>query len=379
MCHMTTFFVKIVLDLAQQLCFHTGVMGNRVTLEEISRMLGLSRNTVSKAINGNSSVNPETRKKVLDLARELNYKAFLINDQVNGTDRIAIMVLSDRSRQDTQWTSILFGIESIIRKKDAILQLKLISPHDLLVKDIPVEVRQKSVSGVILVGIYDREYVRAITDCGMTIISIDSFTKSRSESFYCDVIMPESYFPFYTLTKELISEGYSRLGFVGDINLKASLNECWNGFRTALTDASLPLNENLSIVQQHYAATESCAAFVQPWTRQWFNTLLPSLEELPEVFVCGEESVAVNLTAALRETGKHVQQDLVVTTVGRIADVSIVDPDSPILLVDTEEIGKRAAETLFWRVGNPGRPFGVTYVPSFLKYVRQHTTANGLA
>lgn len=370
---MTTKFVENELDLLQLLCFHTRSMSTRVTMEELSRILGLSRNTVSKAINGNASVNPETRKKVLDLARELNYKAFLINDQVNGTDRVAIMALSDRSRQDNQWTSILFGIESIIRKKDAILQLKLISPHDLLVQDIPVEVRTKSVSGVILVGIYDKEYVHAIANCGMTVVSIDSFTKGRSESFYCDVIMPDSYFPFYSLTKELITEGFSRLGFVGDINLKASLNECWNGFRTALTDDSLPLDENLSIIKQHYAATESCAAFVQPWTRQWFSTLLPSLQALPEVFVCGEESIATNLAAALKESGKHIPQDILVTTVGRLADMSLIDPGAPILLLDTEEIGKRAAETLFWRVGNPERPFGVTYVPSFLRFTHQHS------
>jgi LacI family transcriptional regulator len=47
---------------------------SKVSLTKISEMLGMSKSTVSKALNNYADVSPSTRKKVQDLADELNYK-----------------------------------------------------------------------------------------------------------------------------------------------------------------------------------------------------------------------------------------------------------------------------------------------------------------
>ena len=46
----------------------------KVSLTKISEILGMSKSTVSKALNNYADVSPITRKKVQDLANELNYK-----------------------------------------------------------------------------------------------------------------------------------------------------------------------------------------------------------------------------------------------------------------------------------------------------------------
>jgi len=46
----------------------------KVSLTKISEILGISKSTVSKALNNYADVSPITRKKVQDLANELNYK-----------------------------------------------------------------------------------------------------------------------------------------------------------------------------------------------------------------------------------------------------------------------------------------------------------------
>jgi LacI family transcriptional regulator len=47
---------------------------SKVSLTKISKILGMSKSTVSKALNNYADVSPDTKKKVLDLAEELNYK-----------------------------------------------------------------------------------------------------------------------------------------------------------------------------------------------------------------------------------------------------------------------------------------------------------------
>jgi DNA-binding LacI/PurR family transcriptional regulator len=45
-----------------------------VTLADIARELGVSKMTVSRAINNDPLVNAETRERVLEVARRLNYQ-----------------------------------------------------------------------------------------------------------------------------------------------------------------------------------------------------------------------------------------------------------------------------------------------------------------
>ena len=44
------------------------------TIREISEVVGVSIATVSKVLNGKRGVNTETRKKILDVAKDLNYR-----------------------------------------------------------------------------------------------------------------------------------------------------------------------------------------------------------------------------------------------------------------------------------------------------------------
>ena len=51
-------------------------MGTRVTIQDIADELGISRNTVSKAINNTGILADATRDKVLKKAMEMGYKQF---------------------------------------------------------------------------------------------------------------------------------------------------------------------------------------------------------------------------------------------------------------------------------------------------------------
>jgi LacI family transcriptional regulator len=48
--------------------------GRRVTLKDVARAAGVSHQTVSRAINGKGEIDPETQRRVLDVARPLRYR-----------------------------------------------------------------------------------------------------------------------------------------------------------------------------------------------------------------------------------------------------------------------------------------------------------------
>ena len=51
-------------------------MADRITIQDIADALGISRNTVSKAINNTGILADATREKVLKKAAEMGYKQF---------------------------------------------------------------------------------------------------------------------------------------------------------------------------------------------------------------------------------------------------------------------------------------------------------------
>src|SRR5215218_6602400 len=47
--------------------------GDRVTIRQLAHLSGVSVGTVSRALNGYTDVNPETRERIVRLAEELDY------------------------------------------------------------------------------------------------------------------------------------------------------------------------------------------------------------------------------------------------------------------------------------------------------------------
>ena len=76
-------------------------MANRVTLQDIADALGISRNTVSKAINNTGILADSTREKVLKKAMEMGYKQFSYVTVVNANKpALSLSCFSKRTQRN---------------------------------------------------------------------------------------------------------------------------------------------------------------------------------------------------------------------------------------------------------------------------------------
>ncbi|MFI5930622.1 LacI family DNA-binding transcriptional regulator [Actinoplanes sp. NPDC051494] len=71
-----------------------GAGARRVTLRDVAKLAGVSHQTVSRAINDKGEIDPETRRRVLDAARELRYRPsrFARGLVSSGTTTIGLLV-----------------------------------------------------------------------------------------------------------------------------------------------------------------------------------------------------------------------------------------------------------------------------------------------
>ena len=337
-------------------------MKRKATTSDIARMTGLSRTTVSKALNGHPSVPPATRQRVLDAAARLHYKHYRPSPDATrrepslpaawGMRTIAVLVPSSLARAGSKgyWVDVLQGIEESTRRRGWTMVLHFVTPEDLESLALPRSLRETHVDGVIMAGITRLAYVRAVAGLDLPVVLIDHDSAARTEDAVFDIVLMESEQSVRDLTAGLIGLGHRRIGFIGDIGDCLSFMERWNGFRLAMADAHLPFDP-------------SCCA-VAPKPGRYFDAAevaeaLAAMPRLPTAFVCANDLVALRTIQALGRMGLKVPRDLSVTGFDAMDMDTDALPDGLRLVsvrIDAVRIGSRALEQLALRMELPDRP-----------------------
>jgi len=337
-------------------------MKRKATTSDIARLLGLSRTTVSKALNGHPSVPPATRRRVLEAAAQLHYKHYRPSPTANRTDpagpfdaglrTIAVLVRSSLARSGSKgyWVDVLQGVEESTRRRGWNMVLHFVTPEDLASLALPRSLAEARVDGVIIAGITRLAYVRAVAGLGLPAVLIDHDSAATAEDAVFDTVLMESERSVCDLTARLIALGHRRIGFIGDIGDCLSFTERWNGFRLAMADAGLPVDP-------------ACCA-VAPKPRHYFDgaevaEALAAMPHLPTAFVCANDVVAIRTIQALGRMGLEVPRDVSVAGFDAMETDTGALPDGISLAsvrIDAVRVGSRAFEQLALRMEQPDRP-----------------------
>ncbi len=106
------------------------------------------------------------------------------------------------------------------------------------------------------------------------------------------------------ITEHLIAQGHRRIAFLGDEPFAESVHNRWLGYREALQQASLPIEDRLTVLP--YGRSEPA-----------FGEYVRLLRDAgPTAVVCSNDGVASTLLLRLRADGTRVPEDLAVTGFG---------------------------------------------------------------
>lgn len=82
-----------------------------ITQKEIAEKLGISRTTVARAINGSPLIKEETKKKVMELVKEMNYEKNIIGSSLAGKKYKKVYCLVIKSKNQFYTHEIIRGLE----------------------------------------------------------------------------------------------------------------------------------------------------------------------------------------------------------------------------------------------------------------------------
>lgn len=315
-----------------------------MNLEDIARLAGVSRSTVSRVINDDPRVSKAVRARVKAIIAEHNYHpnaaARSLASRRSRVIGLLIPVIASKIFSDPWFPIMIQGCMDACQDHDLGLMLLMESETDpdAARRLIERSLRGRHLDGVVvatsmiegtsydLLGDRDFPYVviGRVPNGDATWVDIDNVDAA------------------YQATIHLLSHGRRRAAMIaGPPSLVASLDRI-EGFRRATEEAGIP-------------ATVHTASFDQ---REAYETTLELLagDDPPDAIFAGSDVMAVGILQAARRLRRDVPRDLGVMGFDdiqpdRVSPMGISNVHQPV-----RDLGRRAVELLNERIANPVAP-----------------------
>ena len=313
----------------------------------IAKELHLSRNTVSKVLNGLPGITEATRKRVLDKAAELNYHHPVVaheqqavpEDQNKLNYDIAFLCHAD-TFTGSFWAEVMKSMERYLDKFHCTTRFVVILPEYEEFLTYPTTLLSKSPDGIVMAGVFDSSYYKHIAALSLPLLSYDTAPGLFANNQLCDVVMVENTAATYTLTEALIHKGHNRIAFAGDRDSCQSFYERWQGYHQAMADNGKPeLLLDFKYTTEYYSTAD-------------FSRQLSGLKELPTAFVCANDSIA-HSAYMLCFPPYQIYRDLDVTGFDNTRAFIASIPHCSTVDIRLDELGQALGESILWRIQNP--------------------------
>ena len=302
----------------------------RLQMADVARLAGVSVSTVSRALSGSPLVNRETRERIGQLARSLNYSINLgaQNLRLQKNQTIAVVVPYDANAR--QHISDPFFLSIVGAIADALTD----RGYDMLLSRVDAE-RLDSAAGLYhsgkaigLVIIGQWRHHDQLNDMAARKVPVVVWGGQLPQQLYCTV-GGDNTAGGWQATRHLVQQGCQRIAFIGDAQLpEVGLRH--RGYVRALEEAGLPADPALALP----VPFEILAA------RQALDRLCASGAEFDGVMACSD-LLALQTVQALRAVGRSVPGDVAVVgyddmPVATYSDPPLTTVHQPVALAGAE-------------------------------------------
>ncbi len=203
-----------------------------ITIKEIAKLANVSQSTVSKALNDKPDVNSETKRKIIELAKQYDFvpNAFGKGLKKRTTENIGVIFCREHQPLSGNpfYSRVLEGIESEIGMNNYNLLLHLIPECNQ--DALPKMVRERQVDGLILVGILRDDFVNKIISAKVPVVLVDPKYNIQD----CAQVFIDNEHGAFIAVQYLINNGHRKIGFIsGDLS-RLSFKQRYDGYIKAV-------------------------------------------------------------------------------------------------------------------------------------------------
>ena len=306
------------------------------TIKDVAKYAGVSTATVSRMLNGTGKVTPETSIKIEEAVKALNFKlnTRAQNFKTGKTNAIAVIV-PDIS--NPFFACVIDEIESVISKYDYTLMIANTKETKEREINILQYFAKGSADGIILASTFD-DYseLKPYLPIDIPIVFFDRKLKDCPQ----DTITESDTEAIYQIVTKLVKEGHQKIGCIAGLERLSTTKERVNAYKSALLNASLPLNDGLI----SYAATMEADGYQAAFTLMEANCT---------ALVVVSNSMTRGTLKCILDHGKQPGKDI---TIAGYHNPDFLNIDMIGICMPYKDLGRKASEIMLERLANPDLP-----------------------
>lgn len=350
-------------------------MATRVTIQDIADALGISRNTVSKAINNTGVLADATREKVLKKAMEMGYKQFSYVTIVD-TNKPSLSISAPKENSEIALftTSFLgnshFSSTMLDKFHKELSQLGYsLTMHRILTDELdnlllPTSFIRERTAGIVCVEMFDLKYSKMICGLGLPVLFVDTPVVGLDEPLEADRLYMDNSSNIYVFCKEMVRRGKSRIGFIGEYLHCQSFYERYMAYRDAMYLLGLPCPDEYCIIKNKEGIINPSSSEYQ----EYLAECIKKLQKLPDVFICANDFVALDTMQVLKRLGYSVPKDVYLCGFDDSPESKVVTPSLTTIHIHSQIMGFSAVHLLVSRINEPSLHYRTIHTETSLIY-----------
>ena len=317
-----------------------------VTISDIAAALGVTPSTVSRALSGSPRVKEETRLAVEKMATEMGYERNVVASNLRKGKSDIVGIIVPRIHRNF-FSNVIGGAESIL--EEAGYCVLICQTHERLEAEIKAlrTLRNNQVAGVLMshaIGAGDGSHILEALGHHIPLVQFDRVFSELPGA----KVVSNNFQGAYEATQHLIRQGYRRIGtLAGYMNSEAYAARL-EGWRQALRDGGLPVDESLVFYDTIVRETGHDAG-------------LKALEAGCDALYSAGDFSALGAMEAARSKGLRIPEEFGIVGTANETFTSLMTPSMSSLALNPFEMGRQAAQAFL------SGEEGVRVVPMELK------------
>jgi DNA-binding LacI/PurR family transcriptional regulator len=308
-----------------------------LSIRDLARRLDISIGTVSRALNGKSDVNPETRKRVLAAAKALGYVPNQSGRSLRQgvTNTVGFMIDTDSEMSahgDTFFMAVFDGVQSVLARHQLDLAVLLHNTRDDLFDFTRRVVARGGVDGLIISATRRIDpRIDFLIERGLPFVALGRSLSGGAHSWIdldFEGVAEQSVARF-------VAQGHRRIAVAtsdSDINLGFVFVD---GYRRALRAHDIAVDPALVL----RARTGEEGGYS-------IGEMLLAMPDRPTAILLVNEAMAIGIYRRLYEAGLSPGRDLAIIGFRHSAQARFLAPALTCFKITLQDVGVRLAEAL---------------------------------
>ncbi|MEP7452915.1 LacI family DNA-binding transcriptional regulator [Phyllobacterium sp. SB3] len=333
----------------------------RTSIVDIARAAGVSKSTVSLVLQKSPLVSESTREKVNAHIVELGY---IYNRGAaslrQSKSKIVGIVVNDLT--NSFFAELAVGMDMVVQSAGYVQFLAHSGESVDRQREVIASMRENGIAGLILSPARGTEPndIKALVESGIPVVVVVRNLPGVKVS----TLLSDNYAGAKAAVRHLVGLGHRRIAFMGGFQDTAVFGERLRGYRNALADVGIPVDERFII---HSAPSRAGGVIALE--------RLMVLTGRPTAALCLNDAVAFGVCDGLRANGLEPGKSFAIIGFDDVIEAKTAVPALTTVSVDPQGMGQRAAQLLLKQI-NSGQRDQESIITSVRLVVRQSCGAS---